>query len=197
MRENKIMKELFFDTETTGLNPKTNSIIQLAGYIKIDKEIKEEFDFRIKPYEDNNIQIQESIKIHKIPVEEMFSYPDSRDVFPKVIDLFDKYINKYDKEDKFIPAGQNVSFDIEMLYVFFLRNNNKFLGSYINFSERKDLLPLIQTLRAMGKIDIPNSKLETVCNYFGIEIESHNALSDIIATGKVFDILDEKLILNL
>ena len=41
-----------------------------------------------------------------------------------------------------------------------------------------------------------NDKLETMCNYFGIEIEAHNALSDIEATKKLYELICEKFILK-
>lgn len=190
------VKEIYFDTETTGLNSKTSSIIQFAGYIRINKKVYEKFNFKIKPWEQINESMRKSTEIHGISIDEMMSYEDEKIVYPKIVAMFDKYIDKYNPRDKLVPVGQNIKFDIDMLFQLFYRQGDKYLGSYLNFSKRKDLLPLIQTLRAMGKITLDNSKLETICKHFNVEFRAHDAFDDIIATGKVFDILEKKLVLN-
>jgi len=45
----------------------------------------------------------------------------------------------------------------------------------------------------MGWIDTYDSKLETIANYFNIEIRTHDALSDIIATREIFKKIQSKL----
>ena len=56
------MITVFLDVETTGLEPSTCSIIQLSGLIR-DGEKEETFDFRIKPYRDEIITNNASLKI--------------------------------------------------------------------------------------------------------------------------------------
>ena len=48
-------KLLYFDTETTGLDPVRNGIIQIAGIIVIDGEVKEEFNIKMQPHENDEI----------------------------------------------------------------------------------------------------------------------------------------------
>lgn len=43
------MKLLFFDLETTGVNPGKNGIHQISGEIVIDGVSKEQFDFHVQP----------------------------------------------------------------------------------------------------------------------------------------------------
>jgi hypothetical protein len=43
------MKLLFYDLETTGTNPGRNGIHQISGQIVIDNEVKESFDFHVRP----------------------------------------------------------------------------------------------------------------------------------------------------
>lgn len=40
------MKLLYIDTETTGVDPMQNGIVQISGCIEVDGELKEEFDLR-------------------------------------------------------------------------------------------------------------------------------------------------------
>ena len=42
-----MLKLLFFDLETAGLNPNENGIHQISGCIEIDSEEKECFDFKV------------------------------------------------------------------------------------------------------------------------------------------------------
>ena len=42
-------KIFYFDTETTGLDPKRHDIIQLAYIVEINGEVKEEGEFKLQP----------------------------------------------------------------------------------------------------------------------------------------------------
>ncbi|MDZ7795548.1 MAG: hypothetical protein U5N56_00180 [Candidatus Marinimicrobia bacterium] len=44
-------KFLYFDVETTGLNPAKHDITQLSGLIEIDGEVVDGFNFNLKPYD--------------------------------------------------------------------------------------------------------------------------------------------------
>jgi arsenate reductase-like glutaredoxin family protein len=46
----------------------------------------------------------------------------------------------------------------------------------------------------MGHIDTENDKLETICKHYGIELNAHNALDDIIATKRLNDLLTKQYI---
>jgi len=67
-----------------------------------------------------------------------------------------------------------------------MRQNDNFLGSYIDFRKRIELLDITRGLRALGIIESQDSKLETLCKEFGVEIKAHNALSDIKATRELY-----------
>ena len=43
------MKLVFFDLETTGVNPGKHGIHQISGQIVIDGDVKESFDFHVRP----------------------------------------------------------------------------------------------------------------------------------------------------
>lgn len=46
------MKLLLFDLETTGTDAVKNGIHQISGKIIINGEVKETFDFKVRPKED-------------------------------------------------------------------------------------------------------------------------------------------------
>ncbi|MFA5128540.1 MAG: 3'-5' exonuclease [Patescibacteria group bacterium] len=185
------MKIIYFDTETTGLNPVVNDIIQFAGIIEIDGEEKERFDFKLQPFSYENIN-QSAMSVHGITAEQLKNFDSPGEAYNKIISIFDKYIDKYDKNDKFIVCGYNVKFDVDFLKEFFSKNKNNYLFSY--FGVVKDPLPVLGYLKSINKIDCENLKLESVCKIFGIEIfNAHNALADIDATRSVIKKVDEIL----
>ena len=54
MRERtNVKKALYFDVETTGLNPYKNDIIQFACLVEINGEVKEEFETKVAPHDIN------------------------------------------------------------------------------------------------------------------------------------------------
>ncbi len=72
------------------------------------------------------------------------------------------------------------------------------LDSYKDLFHYKslDVFSIVFALRHIGLNSAENDKLETMCNYFGIGIEAHNALSDIEATKKLYELICEKFILK-
>lgn len=187
-------KIIYFDTETTGLDPVKNDIIQLAGIIVVDSDIKEEFNFQIMPMNFESIQ-EEAITTHGITIDEMKRYPDSNTVYKQFIAMLGKYVDKYNKEDKFTPAGYNVDFDINFLNQYFIKNMDVYYGSWFNW-KRVDPLPLLYFLNYCNQIDLPNYKLSTVCEHFDIPINAHDALSDIYATRTLLRLLYKKFFNN-
>jgi len=185
-------KKLFFDLETTGTNPMKNGIIQIAGIIEINNEEMRSFNMKIKPFESDVIE-QEALNVSGITLEDIKGFEDPKTAYNSIVSMFDNYIDKYDKNDKFIVCGYNVRFDMDFLKEFFIKNGNDYLFSY--FGKPKDPFPVIQYLSAMGKINTFNNKLSTVCEYFGINIkDAHDAMADIQATKSLIEKLDEILI---
>ena len=108
-----------------------------------------------------------------------------------------KYVDQYDKNDKFTIVGYNCTFDIGFLREFFRLNNDKYYGSWFSSYNMIDVHKLFTALRGSGLYPeleaLENMKLETVANHYGIEIQAHDALSDIYATEKLYDIFIEQL----
>jgi len=174
-------KILYFDTETTGLDPKKHAIIQIAGIVEIDGEVVEEFNLKCQPQEGTEI-CEDALLVHGYLEEQIMTFPKPSTVYFELKKIFDANIDKYDREDKLVPAGQNVRFDLSMLQEFFVRFGDKYLGSYLDFRNELDLLTISKLLRVIGFINVPNSQLETLAKAFHIELEAHDALSDVRAT---------------
>lgn len=178
-------KILWLDTETTGTDSTLHSIIQIAGIIDVNGETKKEFAYKVQPHPDYEID-EEALKISKTKKSDFKNYPNIPTIHSILKKDFCEFVNPYHKEDKFIIAGQKISFDLDFLSHFFMRQNDNFLGSYIDFKKRIELLDITRGLRALGIIKSKDSKLETLCKEFGIELKAHNAFSDIRATRELY-----------
>lgn len=187
-----MIKIIFIDTETGGVNAEKSALIQLSGIIEVDGTEKEKFNFYIKPFENSELN-EKALEVQGRTLEELGTekYIDESIIYKKFLEILDKYIDKYDKNDKFIVAGYNVKFDIDILKALFERNNNKFLFSYFN-SSMLDPLYSVRLLQVTGMLPVlENNKLETWCKYFNIELKAHDSLQDITATKKLIEKLIE------
>lgn len=187
-----MIKIIFIDTETGGVNAEKSALIQLSGIIEVDGTEKEKFNFYIKPFENSEVN-EKALEVQGRTLEELRTdkYIDESIIYKKFLEILDKYIDKYDKNDKFIVAGYNVKFDIDILKALFERNNNKFLFSYFN-SSMLDPLYSVRLLQVAGILPVlENNKLETWCKYFNIELKAHDSLQDITATKKLIEKLIE------
>ena len=181
-------KILYIDSETGGTNPEKSALIQLSGIIEIDGIEKEKFNFYVKPFENSEVN-EEALQVQNRTFEELKDdkYVNEKEVYTDFVSILDKYVNKYDKNDKFLVSGFNVNFDVNMLKAFFVRNHNPFLFSYIE-SPTFALDPmLIITFLQMANIipKLENNKLGTLCKYFNIDFQAHDSLEDIVATKKL------------
>lgn len=179
-------KIIFIDTETGGVNPEKSALIQLSGIIRIDKKDVEKFNFYIKPFENSEVN-EKALEVQGRTLDELKGekYIEEKEVYKQFINLLDKYIDKYDKTDKFIVAGYNVRFDVDILKALFQRHGNNFLFSYLD-SSMLDPLYSIRLLQIAGMLPVlENNKLETWCKHFGIELKAHDSLEDIVATKKL------------
>lgn len=179
-----------FDVETTGLYPNVNGIVQLGCIIEIDNEIREEFDFKMRPFPNDQID-EDSLKIHNYTKEEILKWEDPIAIYHRLIGIFERYINKYNEDDKFYPCGYNTSFDISFLIEFFKKCNDNYIGSWLNLKAQIDPLPILRMLDFMGLIKMDNYKLENVANALGISITAHDALSDVKATIEIRKIVEQ------
>jgi len=186
------MKVLWFDTETTGLDSVKNDIIQIAGIVEINGEVKEEFNIKCQPFSYDNIS-SDALDVHGITIDEIKKFQTSIDGKRQFVSILDKYVNKFDKMDKFTPAGQNVKFDVGFLRDWFIKNGERYgSGSYHNY-HMIDTACLARIMTFEGVIETDNHKLETLAKRYNIKIDAHNALSDIQATRNVYKSLMNEL----
>lgn len=191
------MNIIFCDVETTGLDRKNDSIIQIAGIIRVDGENVEEFNWNMRPYKSNKIDPDATAKTG-LTQEDIEQYPDQAEVFDKFISLLDKHGIGSTWNSKALFCGYNSPFDAEFVRNWFEHNGNTKYG-YRFTSPDFDVMRIALLYYAGVRSEFRNFKLSTVYRYtFGESFEdSHNAMADIKATERLFDFLCEKLLLPL
>ena len=177
------MKIWWFDIESTGLDPYRNDIISLACIIDIDGEIKEKFKLNIQPFNWDNIELS-ALKVNRITMEQLKTFMTPKKALEKLKFYLNKYVDPYNSNDKFQPGGYNNDFDIKFMSNFFRKCGDKYFGSWIDY-HRFDPQSIMQFLHLKGDIDLPNYKLKTIADYFGIKINNHEPMSDIKTTREI------------
>ena len=99
--------------------------------------------------------------------------------------MLDKYVDKFNRADKFYMVGQNTKFDYDFMTEWFKRNGNPYFYGYVNY-HLLDVIQATALFTVAGKMKLQNMKLGTVCEHFGIPLKAHDALEDIRATRQVF-----------
>lgn len=186
------MKLAYLDTETGGPNP-NHALLQISGAIEIDWEIKEKFNFFLRPYPDDPEITKEASDKHGITKEVILNHPekfeDPLSVYNKLIRLLDKYVNKFDKLDKFNLVGFNIiGFDDPVLRRFFERNNNQYYGSYFWYPPI-DVMAIYGADWAPYRSRLPNFQLLTVARAAGVNVDEsklHDGIYDIKITRELF-----------
>lgn len=176
-------KVLYMDFETSGLVSPKHGILSAAFIVEIDGEIVEKREILLQLFEGqqadakalevNDFTLRQIKDTHKHPL----------DAYKEIEEMFCRYVDPYNKQDKFTVAGYKVDFDITFLNDFFRLSGNTYgAGSYIDNYHPLCTRALLLWFDYVGLLKLPNYKLKTVAEYFGIEIEAHNAMSDIQAT---------------
>lgn len=189
-------KLFFYDLETTGTNPGRHGIHQISGEIVIDGKSVETFDFKVQP--NPKAQIEDAaLAVGGVTREQIMAYPPMGQVYTQLVTMLAKYVNKYDKTDKFHLVGyNNRGFDDNFFRGFFLQNGDNYFGSWF-WADSIDVLVLASTFLANRRADLPNFKLATVADFLGIDTTAgklHDASFDIYVTKAVFDFIMSKFI---
>lgn len=185
------MKLFFFDLETTGTNPARHGIHQISGQIVIDGETKENFNWHVRPNPRAIIDPQ-ALQVSGVTEQQILSYPPMKEVYDELVDMLARYVDRYDRTDKFFLAGyNNTSFDNNFLRGFFRQNGDEYFGSWF-WSNAIDVMVLATQYLLPHRHEMANFKLSTVADFLNIKVDEsklHGADYDIYLTRSIYDLV--------
>ena len=184
-------KIFFYDLETTGVRFWKNGIHQISGAVVIDGEIKEKFNFKVKPHKDCVIE-DEALAIAGVTKEQVLNYTDMDVIYRQLLKITEKYVKKFDKKDKFHLAGfNNASFDNQFFRAFYTQNGDNYFGSWF-WADTLDVMVLASNFLRDRRHEMENFQLKTVAKFLGIDVDEtklHDAEYDIYLTIEIFKIV--------
>jgi len=166
----------YFDTETTGLNPDVDAVIQIAG-VRIKQGVASE---EVNLYCHTEVPLGESVDVHHISEE--------------ILTLRGRPVQEQLQQFMQFSSGSvliahNLPFDDAMLRSHLERWVPSLLGQY---TQRKAYCTLDLARRLYP--DLPKHKLGFLLDHFKLEgVNSHNALDDVRAGVSLLKLLIEEV----
>lgn len=184
----KLFPLVVIDTETTGLKPRSNEIIEISA-IRYESGFKPVSCFSTLLRSRNPIPPQAST-VNNITDDMVKDKP----YFSQIADAFSEYISGC------TIVGHNLGFDLK-----FLNHAGAQLPDKVKYIDTLDLAKHTLTSRRSKRwdsdfedssddfdYDVEDYKLGTLCFYYGIvPHNAHRSLSDCLATGMVLECLIE------
>lgn len=164
-------RPIFYDTETTGIKPDRDRVIEIAAY---DPVLNKTFERLINP----GIPIpKEASAVHKITDEMVLGAP----TFREIADEFSEFCTG----NVCLIAHNNDAFDIHFL-------KNEYSRAELEFPQWKffDTLKWARRYRA----DLPRHTLQFLRETYNIPANNaHRALDDVIVLHRVFELMTDDL----
>ena len=157
------------DLETTGLNPKTDKIIEI-GIVKVENNrIVREWETLVNP--DRKLEPR-IVELTGIRDEQLSSAPQIEDVLPILLEI----------ADDFVLLGHSVLFDYSFV-------KKAAVNQRMTFEKQG-----IDTLKIARKYlaDLESRSLPCLCKHYGIDHSAHRALHDARATVELYKKLAEQ-----
>ena len=167
---------LYFDLETSGLDPARHCILQAAWIIERDGKILVERKIDVQPFAGADLCLP-ALDVNGFTLDRVRAgwYPE------KFLYDLQQDLQSHVWGDEIIrPCGHNVQFDVSFLLAAAKRHNIHFIGQ-LDFTRMIDTVSILRFFDLCGKISLTNYKLETVCKHFNIPIKAHDALEDVRA----------------
>jgi DNA polymerase-3 subunit epsilon len=182
------MKTIFFDVETSGVDDKTNGILQLAGMVVFDENVIEDFNYVMKPFPGQIIE-DGALEANKITRSQIEGFADPFDCHLQFTKMLNKYVDRFDRSDKITLVGYNSRFDDGFLREWFKKCHDKYYGSYF-FWPAIDVSNMVAVKYRKVRSQFKDFKLMTVAKKLKIEIDeskAHDAEYDTLITKAVYE----------
>jgi len=187
------MKILYLDTETTGLDPKVNDIIQIGGIFEKDGVVIEEFNIKMQPANYDNIS-PEALETNGFTIEQIKTFQTQKQGYEEFLKKLSTFVDRYDKNDKMSLVGQNCRFDIDMMIGLFEKVDRKGLFfAFFDLTHYFDVMSVCKALKHMGYINVEKCNLDALSAYFGVvNNKAHDALEDVRVTKQIYGMLKDR-----
>jgi DNA polymerase-3 subunit epsilon len=107
-------------------------------------------------------------------------------MYRELLEVLEKYVDKYDRNDKYIFGGYNVEFDIKFLRNLWESNGDVYFGSWFAYGSI-DPSAVLRFFQYCEKgPNVVRAKLTDIAAEFGVlEEGAHDALVDVRMTQNV------------
>jgi len=180
------VKEIWIDCETGGVDVRHNPLLQICGEIVIDGVSQERFDIFMR--NEGQILSADALSVIKRTPEEISGWQHPSEAYAQFKRIVQKYVNQYDKRDKFHWYGYNPRFDMDFVREWFARSGDKYFGSYF-WVPPIDVWMLAMFAQKKQRAEFIDTKLWTVAKWYGVDVtqfNAHNAQDDIAVTQLLY-----------
>lgn len=174
-----------FDTETGGLDPLKNALLEVSFFLVDSKNFKvlDKLDFLVKPYDSLTVT-KGALDANGISMAEVEADGlEKKEAYKRIVAFLKKGNNGKSAFTRPILVAHNTPFDLGFMDALF----SGFNDSIFNYCTKQYICTQLET----KKLEVlPNLKLKTCCEYFGIDlINAHRASGDVAATVKLLEAL--------
>ncbi len=186
-----MVKFCVIDTETTGTNDQKHGVVQISALVGFAEgrkvQWREAFNAHVRPFPSDVIEA-EALEITKLTREQIAGFPDPQTVHRQFVEFLSRHCSKFDRHDKMYFAGYNVKFDDGFVRQFFLKNGDKYFGSFF-WVPAFDVMNLCVIPFLSNRDILPNFRFETVAAALGFTAagELHDAKTDSLLTAKLLE----------
>lgn len=189
------MKKIFIDTETTGVNPKKNGILEIGIIIEIDNTCEKHL-IECSPCEGDVID-KKALQVNHILEKDIFKRTPPKIAYFELINILSKHVDRYNPQDKFFFFAYNAPFDFNFLRSWFFKNDDKYFGSWF-FNPAIDVAVLAALYLRDERPRMFNFKQITVAPTLGIEVDkdkAHGAMYDTEIMKAIYDKIMEEIMI--
>jgi len=186
-----MIKKLFLDLETSGLDPQLNAILEIGCVIEY-RNIYKELTFNCQPFP-NDLVDSEALEVNKITEEKISSFSTPRQVYNDLTAELSMHVDKYNPKDKFVLLGYNVGFDAQFLRSFWQKNQDKYFSSWFWYPPLDVMALAMYILKDKVRPLMENFKLMTVAKEIGLSVDleqAHGALYDVKLTREIYNAIE-------
>lgn len=180
------LKEIWIDCETGGTDVRHHPLLQICGKIIIDGQSVEKFDIFMR--NENQVLDNEALKVIGRTPLEIAGWQPPAEAYSEFKRIVSRYVDQYNKRDKFHWFGYNPRFDMDFVREWFSRQGNKYFGSYF-WTPPIDVWMLAMYGQMRQRADFTDAKLWTVAQWYGVDVtkfSAHNAQDDIAVTQELY-----------